>query len=405
MGKYKYKAINNAGQFFSDTMPAESASVVAEKLKSIGLKVIFVKEIQESDGVSFNFLKRFDRVKPSELNLMTRQFAVLQKAGVSIVLSLESLSAQLVNKKFKGILAAVVVDIKAGKSLSAALENYPDTFGPLYVNMLKAGEESGTLVDAFEKLADLGEYEEKVNARIKAATRYPVIVLCAIVVAFLALTVLVVPRFANIYNSAGVELPLPTLLLIGINGAITHYWWLMILVLSGLGVAVNKYINTKQGRYYWDSVKLKIPVFGPLMAKIIMGRFAKITGTLLHTGVPILRILDLAASVGGSVVIEQAIEKIKTEVKNGNKISGAMKATGMFPPVVVQMASVGEDTGKLSEMLLHVSGYYDGEVNYIIENITALIEPMLLLILGSGVLTMALGIFLPMWNMMSLFKR
>lgn len=405
MIKYHYKVVNKAGQLFSNNMIADSKSVVAEKLKNIGLTIIFIKEVTEKSGPGGFFLENFRKIKPSELNLITRQFAVLQKAGVNVILSLNSLYEQSVNKKFKEMILTIAEDIKSGNSLSCAFENYPRTFGPLYINMLKAGEEAGTLGDVFERLADLGEYEEKVRSQIVAATRYPVIVICTIILAFIVLTVLVVPRFANIYNSAGIELPLPTVILIGINNVLTHYWWLLIIVLSGIGFGLNKYINTKQGRYYWDSLKLKIPVLGPLMLKIIMGRFAKISGTLMRTGVPILRILDFSSAGAGNVVIAQAIEKIKTEVKEGNRMSGAMKATGYFPPVVVQMVSIGEDTGKLDELLLHVAGYYDGEVSYMVENITALIEPILLLVLGCGVLLMALGIFLPMWNMMSLFRK
>jgi len=405
MIKYQYKAINKEGQPFSENMVAESVNIVAEKLKSIGLTIIFIKESRSKNALGAFFFEKFNKIKPSELNLITRQFAVLHKAGVSLILSLNSMSEQSANQKFKEVAVGVINNIKNGKSLSSALEDYPKTFGPLYTNMLKAGEESGTLVEVFEKLADLGEYEEKVNSRIKIATRYPLIVVCAMMGAFLILNVLVVPRFASIYSSAGTELPLPTLILIGINTALTRYWWVMVIILGGLGFGINKYINSKKGRYQWDSVKLKIPVFGPLMVKIIMGRFAKITGSLIHTGVPILKILDFAVDGVGNVVIAEAIEKIKIEVQEGKRMSGGMKATGLFPPIVIQMVSVGEDTGKLEELLLHVSDYYDGEVNFMVENITSLIEPMLLLFLGCGVLLMALGIFLPMWNMMSLFKK
>jgi MSHA biogenesis protein MshG len=405
MIKYRYKAFNKDGQIFSDTMVAETESVIAEKLKSIGLTVIFIKEDKGKGGVVDFFWSKVNKFKPSELNLVTRQFAVLQKAGVNIIASLNSMSEQSANKEFKLMIEEVTGEIKTGKSLSSALENYPRIFSPFYTNMLKAGEESGTLVDTFERLADLGEYEEKVRSQIKAATRYPVIVVCTITVAFLALTVLVVPRFATIYNSAGVSLPLPTLILIWINNAITHYWWLLIIILSSLGFGINKYINTKKGRYNWDNLKLKLPVFGPLLMKIILGRFAKISGTLMRTGVSIIRILDFSSAGVGNAVIAEAVEKIKTEVKEGKRMSAGMKSTGLFPPVVIQMVSVGEDAGKLDELLLHVSNYYEMEVNFTVENITALIEPMLLLVLGGGVLMMALGIFLPMWNMMSLFKK
>ncbi len=402
--KYQYKAMSKTGQAVNDTMLAESQDLVAQKLKDSGLITIFVKEVKEEVGVKKAF-GQFKKVTSTELNLITRQLAVLQKAGVGIILSLNSVSDQSENSKFKEIVSGIINDIKGGKSFSSAIESYPETFSPLYVNMIRAGEESGTLVSELEKLADLGEYEEKVGRRIKAATRYPIIVVCAIVVAFLILTVFVVPRFANVYASSGVDLPLPTLILLGINSTLTHYWWLLIMALGATIFSVNKYINTKKGRWLWDSLGLKVPIFGPLMTKIIMGRFARITGTLMRSGLPILRVLDLALAGAGNVVVADAIKKIKIDVQEGKSMSGAMKTTKLFPSVVVQMVAVGEDTGKVDELLMHVSAYYDGEVNFTIENITSLIEPILLLVLGGGVLLMALGIFMPMWNMMTLFKQ
>ncbi|MBF0511284.1 MAG: type II secretion system F family protein [Candidatus Omnitrophica bacterium] len=405
MTKYLYKAINKNGQSVSDTIMADSEHMVADKLKNTGLKIIFIKKAKEENSGLSSLMERFNRVKSSELNLMTRQLAVMQRAGVNIITSLASLSDQTNNTKLKEVLLAISSDIKAGKSLSDAFERFPNVFGPLYTNLIRAGEESGTLPDVFERLAELGDYEEKVQRRIKAATRYPVIVVCVIVVAFIFLTVLIVPRFSGLYNSAGVSLPLPTLILLGINDAITKFWWVMMIFSGGIGVLARKYLLTKQGRYFFDSLQLKVPIIGPLMIKIIMGRFAKICGIMIRAGVSILRILDFTSAGVGNVVIAQAIERIKNEVKAGNRMSVAMKQTGLFPPVVIQMVTVGEDTGKLDELFLYVSDYYEGEAGFIIENMTSLIEPFLILILGGGVLLLALGIFLPMWNMMTLFKR
>jgi len=404
MAKYQYKVIDKEGNPTSGVVTADSQDAVAEKLKSSGFMPVSIKEIKEESGV-IKIIDRFRKISPAEINMFTRQFAVLQRAGVNIIASINSLSEQSMNKSFKDILSQVASDIKQGKSLSSALERHPAFFKPLYTNMVKAGEESGSLVEVLERLADLGEYEEKVHLRVKAATRYPVIVVCTVIIAFLLLTMLVVPRFARIYGSAGVNLPIPTLILIWTNQLLTKYWWLAIFITAAVIFGINKYINTAKGRHLWDKMKLKIPVLGPLMMKITMGRFARVTGTLMRAGVPVLRILELASAGVGNVIISEAIDNIKAGIKEGKGISVSMKSTGLFSSIVVQMVSVGESTGKVDELLLHVSDYYDSQVAFTVDNLTSLIEPMLLLVLGFGVLLMALGIFLPMWNLMALFVK
>jgi type II secretory pathway component PulF len=254
-------------------------------------------------------------------------------------------------------------------------------------------------------LAALGEHEERIRMRIKAATRYPLIVVAAIVIGFLVLTAFVVPRFAQIYAQFTTALPLPTRILLWLHGAITKFWWLSILAIGAAVFIFNKFINTKAGRFWWDSLKLKAPVFGPLILKLSMSRFSRITATLLESGVPILRILDLAAGGAGNAIISRTIDNIKVSVTEGKGLAEPMKVSGMFPATVVQMVSVGEATGKLSELLINVSDYYDSQVDYTISNLASLIEPILIVVLGSVVLFMALAIFLPMWNLMSLFKR
>jgi MSHA biogenesis protein MshG len=405
MAKYQYKARDKFGKLIAATMEAVSESTVANKLKEAGYMPVSVEVAQEQSGFGRIFSGIFNKVRPAELNMFTRQFAVLQKAGVTVVSSLNAIGNQSTNKTFKETLDRIAIEIKAGRSLSAAFESYSKLFDPLYVNMVKVGEESGTLVGSLEKLADLKEYEAKVKVRIKGATRYPVIVVSAISIAFLILTLLVVPRFAKVYMSAGVNLPLPTLILIWTNQLITKFWWILIIVLAALIYTFRKVVNTPAGRLFWDNLRLKFPVFGQLITKIEMGRFAKVTGTMMRAGVPILRIMDLAAKGVDNIVISRAIENIAVGVSEGKGIAESMKTSGMFTPVVIQMVAVGEETGKVEDLLLHVADYYDAEAGFMIDNLTSLIEPMLLLVLGCGVLLMALGIFLPMWNLMQLFQR
>ena len=403
MDNYQYNARDKICKLVKGSMAAASESAVANKLKESGFLPVSIKEARE--GAISKFLDRFRRVKLSDLIMFFRQFATLQKAGVSIITTVNALRDQAANKALKDSLGQIASDVKAGQSLSSSLGKHPQIFDDLYINMVETGEEAGNLDQVLERLAVLCEHEQKVRLRIQAATRYPLIVISVMIIAFLILITMIVPRFAKIYSASGVSLPLPTLILIWINYTIQKFWWLALIMIGAFAFALNKFINTKKGRFWWDSLKLKIPVFGSLISKIIMSRFTRITSTLMHSGIPILRILQLASSGVGNMVIARTIDNIQMGVKEGKGMVEPMKISGLFPPVVIQMVSVGEDTGKMPELLLHVADYYDSQVDYIVENLTTLIEPILLLVLGCGVLLMALGIFLPMWNMMSLFTR
>jgi len=404
MSIYHYKARDKFGKLLSGEMSADSENAVVVRLNQLGCVPVSIKKAQERVTLA-SFVNRFSSVKFSELNMFTRQLATLQKAGLPILASLGALKDQTPNVVFKEILAQIIRDIESGLSFSKALEKFPQLFNVLYVNMVSSGETGGQMAEVLERLALLGEYEQKVKQRINAATRYPLMVVIAMIVGFLVLTTLVVPRYALIYSQFSTKLPFPTLILLGIHYVLTHFWWLIILFFICLGVGFRLFIKTSQGRWAWDNFKLKVPVFGPLVLKLAMSRFTRITGTLMHSGIPLLKILDIASGSTGNVVISRTIVKIKDDIAEGRGMSEQMKLSGLFPTVVTQMVAVGEETGKLDQLLLHVSGYYDEEVEYTISNLTSLIEPILIVFLGCCVLFMALGIFLPMWNMMSLFKR
>lgn len=404
MGTYQFKARDKFGKPIKGTMDGQSASAVAAKLKDTGYVPISIKEDKGFVKIS-RFSDLFKKIKLSDLNMFTRQFATLQKAGMPIIRSLNTLSEETANKNFKDIIIHVSTDIEAGANLSSALAKHPKVFGKLYVNTIKSGEASGTLDKVLERLAELGEYEEKVITRIKTATRYPIFVIIAISLGFLVLTTFVIPRFARVYGQFTKALPLPTMILMWFNLLITKYWLALIVITGIIIFAFIKFINTKKGRFWWDNFKLKVPVFGPLMLKLTMSRFTRTTGALMSSGVPLFEILELTSGSVGNVIIARAIDNIKKSVSEGKEISTQMKISGLFPPTVVQMVSVGEQTGRLDQLLIHVSSYYDYQVEYITTNLTTLIEPILIFILGGVVLLMALGIFLPMWNLMNLFRQ
>lgn len=385
-------------------MSAEDENAVALKLNQLGFVPISITETKEASQV-VQLLGSSVRVKSADLNMFTRQLATLQKAGLPILLSLSALRQQAQNKIFKEVIAQITRDIEAGSNLSGALEKYPLIFDSLYINMVASGEVSGKLEQVLERLATLSEHDAVIQMRIKSATRYPLIVVIAMVLGFIILTTLVIPRYARIYAQYTTALPLPTQILLGINYLVTKLWWLVIICGAAGYYLFKKYINTKAGRMAWDSFKLKVPVFGPLLLKLSISRFTRITGVLMRSGIPILKILDISSGSTGNQVVSKAILNIKNNVAEGKGIAEPMKVSGLFPPIVTQMVSVGEETGKLDELLIHVSNYYDEQVDYTISNLTSLIEPILIFVLGLGVLFMALGIFLPMWNLMSIFKK
>jgi len=404
MPNYQYKARDKFSKPLSGVMSADDENAVATKLNQLGYTPISITETKQESKIT-KFLGSAIKVKFSDLNMFTRQLATLQKAGLPILLALSALREQTENKIFKEVIAQITRDIESGLSLSVALEKYPLIFDSLYLNMVASGEASGKLDQVLERLATLREHDETIRLRIKSATRYPMIVVVAIIIGFIVLTTLVVPRYAKIYEQYTTALPLPTQILLGINYAVTKLWWLLIIVGSAAYFLFKRYINTRMGRITWDSLKLKVPVFGPLFLKLSISRFTRITGTLMRSGIPILKILDISSGSTGNVVVSKAIQNIKNNVAEGKGMAEPMKISGLFPPIVTQMVAVGEETGKLDDLLIHVSNYYDEQVDYTINNLTSLIEPILIFVLGLAVLFMALGIFLPMWSLMSIFKK
>jgi len=405
MAEYKYKVRDKLGRAVTGSIEAPTVDIAADKLKKTGFTPISIKKESQRFKPK-KFLDRFiGRVSLSEINTFSRQFAALQHAGVPVTSSLDSLRVQIKNKFFQKAIEDITKTIRSGESISAALGKYPDIFNPLYTNMIQVGEESGTLAESFSKLTQIGEQEERMKRNIKAAVRYPVMVLVAIVIAFIVLIILVVPRFASIYSQSGVELPFPTRMLIWMNSFITQYWWVAIILVGVSYFTFRKFANTGKGRIWLDSLQLKIPVFGPLFLEIYSARFARVTGILLGSGLPVMRALEFSSQGIGNVVIAQTINTIRQNVSEGKGMSEPMKISGFFTPIAVQMVAVGEGTGKVGSLLLDVADYYDSHIEYTISNFTALIEPLLIFILGCCVLFMALGIFLPMWNLMSLFRR
>jgi MSHA biogenesis protein MshG len=402
MADFRYRARDKFSQPVAGTVAAENEFAAAAKLQEMGYVPISLEPAAQ--GAGLDFLRALGGVKLEEVNSFTRQLYSLQKAGLPLLSSLESVAQETPNKKLRSAVEEISRSIRGGLSFSAALKNHSQIFDDIYVSMVKAAETGGNLVEILEKLCALLERDIDTRSRIKAATRYPMLAFLTLCLGFLIVVTFVIPRFAAIYGQFNAELPLPTRVLIAISIALRKFWYLFILAAAGVVFAFVRFTRSSFGRPLWDNFKLKVPVVGKLMMMLVMSRFARVTAILMKSGVPILEVLDLVGGTSGNIIITRAIIQIKESITQGKGMSEPMKVGGLFPATVVQMVSVGEQTGRIDELLLNVADYYDTESTYLIKNLTTYIEPILILVLGAMVLVMALAIFLPMWNLIKIFR-
>jgi type II secretory pathway component PulF len=386
-------------------MEARGKETVADQLSGQGFLPVLIEEQEQSllSGIDLNAL--FNKVTSQDLIVFSRQLATLVNAGIPFLSSLGTIEKQSENPRLKAAIADIRRSVEGGASFSDALARHPGIFSKMYVSMIRAGETAGILDDILVRLAMLAEHDANTRSRVKTATRYPMIVVIAVGAAFAFLVSFVIPKFAAIFGRFKTELPMPTRVLIGINYAIQHYWYLIILGILLAVWLVIWYVNTSMGRWQWDRVKLRLPVFGMLFQKVALSRFARVFAAMQKSGISMMLTLDIAGETVGNVVIARAVQTMSDSLRDGKGLTAPMESSGLFPPLVVQMVAVGEETGKLDTMLSKVSDYYDTDVEYTLRNLSTLIEPVLLLFVGGMVLFLALGIFLPMWDLMSLFKK
>lgn len=406
MPNFRYKVRDRNGKATTGMIDAPTIQVAGDRLYQLGYLPITIEE--EGSAVSpvmSDLWKRFKKVKLKDIIFFSQQLSTLYKAGLPLLTGLESLTEQTENKKLKPVLETIGRLIEGGSTLYEAISKYPDVFPPVYVNMVRAGETSGTLSESLDRFVALADRELRTRQRVKEATRYPKIVIFSVIIAFAVLIAFVIPRFAQIFTRFNTPLPLPTRIMIGINDLFHTYWYLVLCVLVGIPILFKRYIRTEQGRYFWDKVKTRIPMFGPLLLKIALSRFAYTFVMLNRSGIPILQTLEITSTTIDNVVFSQSIEKIGRNVREGRSLTDAMKESGRFTPLVIQMVAIGESSGTLDEMLMRVTEHYDIEVDNAVKELSTYIEPILTLFLGIVVLFLALAVFLPWWNMASLFRH
>ena len=410
MPTFSYVAVNETGKEVSGTIDAADIIAAERQLENQDLMPVKVTASGDKGKAAAKVAMaapKGKRKKVSERDIIdfTRQIVTLLKAGVPILSSLETLAGQAANPLFGEILMQVASDIAAGNDFSAALGKHPKTFSELYINAVRAGEVGGVLDEVLTRLTGVLQRDWEIRGKVKGALRYPMIVIVGMVVAFLVLTTFVVPKFAAVFEQIGMDLPVPTQLLIGIATVIKGYWWAILIVVGGGVFAFKKYTSTDKGKFWWDQTILKLPIFGTLVMKTAMTRFAKMFETLSRSGLPILQTFEVVSRTIGNRVLGAALMKASEGIEHGRGVAVSLAETGLFPPLVVRMIAVGEDSGAIDDMLANIGDYYDQEVETAVEALTGAIEPILTVGMGAMVLVLALAIFLPMWNMMQMAQN
>lgn len=410
MPTFNYVAINEQGRQITGTLEAADSSAAARALEAqdlMPLKISAGAAETKSRGAALADGAKPKRRKITDRDIIdfTRQLVTLLKAGVPILASLETLSGQADNPAFAEIVMQVASDIAGGMDLSAALAKHPKVFSELYVNAVKAGEAGGVLDEVLTRLTGVMKRDAEVRRQVKSALRYPIIVVTGMVIAFLVMVTVVVPKFAKIFAQVGMELPLPTKLLIFVANVLFNYYWLIALVVGAVVFGVRKYLSTETGRYRYDAFILKTPIFGPLVLKTAMTRFTSMFETLSRSGLPILQIFHIVSNTIGNKILGEALLKAAEGIEHGRGVAVSLAETNLFPPLVVRMISVGEESGAIDDMLGNIAEYYDSEVRSAVDGLTAMIEPLLTVGMGVMVTVLALAIFLPMWNMIDLAQK
>jgi len=408
MPNYIYTAINQSGSNVSGEIMADSIEMAENMLSAQGY---IPSKIAEGGSVlSFGWWKKIEMrltsVKADELILFTKQFRTMLNAGLPIIQLFGVLENQTENKKLRNIIVSITINLREGSTLYDAFAKHTGVFSPLYCSMIRAGEQSGTLPEVLGRLIYILEHERKIKSDVKSALQYPVIVLVALVIAFIVLLTFVIPRFAGIFSRAGVELPLPTRACILLYQFLDNYWQWIITGIIIIIIAVRYYYKeTEAGKYLWHTLTLNIPVTGPLFLKTMMSRFASVFSILQSSGVPVLDSLDILGGTIGNYVIAKEISLTRDRVEEGRGISGPLKSAKYFTPMVVDMIAVGEESGKLEEMLREISAHYDDEVEYAVKRLSDAIGPVLIVGLAVVVGFFALSIFLPMWDLTKIVRK
>jgi len=402
---FSYKVRDKSGKLVEGQLEAENAQLVVSKLRSMGYVPIEIEQ-QGGNGLARELKIPFlsDRIKLKDVSVFSRQFATMISSGLSMLRSLYILAEQTESKPLAAVVNQVRLDVERGASLSAALAKHPKAFSRLYVAMVRAGEAGGVLDSVLQRLAMTIEKQVELRRKVKSAMTYPAVVSLLVALLVTAMLLFVIPMFQNIYKSLGGKLPVPTQILINVSNVVRNFWFIVFAAEIGAVFLFRWWINSEEGRKRWDTIKLKAPIFGQLARKTALARFGRTLSALVRSGVPILESLDIVAETAGNWVVSEAVRDTQQQVKRGEPLSKRLEEHAVFPPMVVQMMTVGEETGALDEMLDKIADFYDQEVEATVNALTSLIEPILIVIMGIVIGGMIIALYLPMFDVIKLIK-
>jgi type IV pilus assembly protein PilC len=396
---------DKAGRLLEGSLEADNTTLVANKLREMGYFPIAI-DAQESSALrrELHIPGLGGRIKQRDIAVFSRQFATMVNAGLSLLRALQILGDQTENPALAAALTAVRSDVESGQSLSQAMARHPKIFSRLFVSMVRAGETGGVLDVVLLQLADTVEKQAALRSKIRSALTYPAAVFFLVMCITTGMLLFVVPMFKSLYKQLGGTLPFITQQLINISSAFAKGFPVVVVALFLAVVGVRRWRGTPAGALTWDRMKLRVPIFGRLFHKTALTRFSRTLAVLLHSGVPILESLEIAADTVGNTVVALAVKDVQTAVKQGDNMARPLGNHKVFPPMVVQMMAVGEETGALDHMLTKIGDFYDQEVESLVDSLTSLLEPILVMFLGATVGTMVVALYLPMFNIIKLVK-
>ena len=405
MPVFEYHGLSAEGKKIKGIIDAPTPRIARTKLRAMEIFPVDIREeIHMPQKAEDPLTKFFQRIRPQDVSIITRQLATLLEAGTPLVSALDAIIEQTDNHALKKVVAQVREEIKEGRSFADALEPHRKAFTDLYVNMIRAGEESGALEGVLLRLADFTENQIRLKNRIRAALAYPIfmVIIGAAIMGFLL--TFVIPTVSQVFQEMGSTLPLPTRILLGVSAVFRGFWWGLIGVSILLAVGIRRYLQTPKGALQWDRVKLQLPLFGKIILQGAVARFARTLATLLQGGLPILNSLDIVKTVVNNQLLAQAIEETKLAVREGEGIAPSLKTSGLFPSMVTHMIATGEASGNLEKMLVKVADAYEAEVETKVTALTSILEPVIILAMGLVVGFIVISILLPIFEMNQLVR-
>jgi len=401
MAIFSYKARDHNGKLYTGQLEGSHKEVVANRLIEDRLIPVSIEEFHESIDIAEWFHQHLPKknIPLDDMVLFCRQMHALTRSGIPIMRAVYGLAETTKNPTLKEMLMDIGGVLSRGNTLTMALKSHEEYFSPIFISMINVGESTGNLDHAFSQLIHYLEMVRDTRKKISSALRYPTMVVSAIFIAIVLVNLFVIPSFSKVFDKFGSELPFATQILLSTSNFFIHYWWLLLLIIASAITALLKFIKTERGALKWDQFKLKIPIIGNIINRICLSRFTRTFAMLTQAGVPILQGLEISSEAIGNLYIEKNVREMKSGIERGESLSRTANSSGMFPPLILQMIAVGEESGALDSLLNDVSNFYDEETDFDVKNLSSAIEPILLVFMGLMILILALGIFLPLWDL------